>query len=169
MDQLFFGGTLSVVPHPSVKPYTPPLASVFLEFPYTGYTKRMRAVPGHPCTLPGALTTAYHTPSMWFAKMLSESFWQDPAYPRKSENSFHRTPILISNSPDNTGFGPTDYETPDLQDFSTFQYKYPEDEVIMKELQRREDMLEEYRDPWGAIYFQDVRLFPIVESVLKST
>ncbi|KAI8626591.1 hypothetical protein F5Y19DRAFT_446254 [Xylariaceae sp. FL1651] len=52
----------------------------------------------HPMLGPGARFTTRRIPASWASKLLSASFWENAAIPRKSENSFHLNPLFTSTT-----------------------------------------------------------------------
>ncbi|KAI0869580.1 hypothetical protein GGS24DRAFT_511783 [Hypoxylon argillaceum] len=161
MDQLFFGGIKGLLPIPTtdMRPQPPPLVMSFTEFPHAGYT-RIMAAPNSAFNQIGAMAVMYYTPSTWASKMLSEAFWRDPAYPRKSDNSFHRNPLLITQHPNETGTRPWSYVPPTLQDSAKFQLQYPEDDVARQDWKAREKAWNAFRASWWAPYHYDWKWSP---------
>ncbi|KAI1303985.1 hypothetical protein F5Y03DRAFT_407032 [Xylaria venustula] len=89
MDQLFFGGSLFIMPISSENPLIP-VVMIIQEFPWSCY--KGRTVPGSPFLSPDARDTAHFIPLTWVSKLLSESFWNDPVYPKKLRDLAHRYP-----------------------------------------------------------------------------
>ncbi|KAI0097440.1 hypothetical protein GGR51DRAFT_566510 [Nemania sp. FL0031] len=146
MEQSFFGGCSSLLPlNGDIEPRPKPLAMVFFEWPYPGETRRI--APGSDFIQDGYLNTSYHVPSAWCAKMLSESFWQDPSITRKSENNFHRNPVFIVNYETRGGTkGPA--RKPAVQDLDLLPYKYPEDQMSVEAWEERIRIWESHRAAW---------------------
>ncbi|KAI0472242.1 hypothetical protein F4859DRAFT_515090 [Xylaria cf. heliscus] len=148
MDQLFWGGVISSDPGGATKAGAPPLGLCITEWPWDGYVGQP-AVPDSAFMEPGAIIRNHHVPSTWVSKMLSESFWQDPAYPKKSANFFHRNAIFVSESP-NVGGGPATYNPPQVRDLEPLPVKYPGDTMLVEAWEERKRFWDEFRDPWHA-------------------
>ncbi|KAI3319537.1 hypothetical protein HD806DRAFT_539231 [Xylariaceae sp. AK1471] len=52
----------------------------------------------HPMFAQGSTIRTWRIPASWASKLLSASFWNDATLPRKSDNSFHMTPIFTSTT-----------------------------------------------------------------------
>ncbi|KAI0471170.1 hypothetical protein F4859DRAFT_109090 [Xylaria cf. heliscus] len=143
MDQLFFGGTTLLYPYIRDNPL-PPIRMVIREFPWLGCSEGKNPAPSCRAMDIGAPVTVHHVPSTWASKMLSESFWRDPAYPRKSDNFFHRNEIFVSVTPNNAHV-PADVEVrrPPAQ-----QNNYPEDALVMDTWDQRHRFWDRFRQGW---------------------
>ncbi|KAI8955205.1 hypothetical protein F4801DRAFT_574791 [Xylaria longipes] len=153
MDQLFWGGVLNTDPGGAVKEGAPPLGLCFTEWPWDGY-RQQPSVPDSRFMEPGAIITNHHVPLTWASRMLSESFWQDPAYPKKSANFFHRNIIFVSESPNaDSGGGPETYNPPQVRDLQSVPNKYPGDVMLVEDWDERRRLWGQFREPW----YRDVK------------
>ncbi|KAI0437977.1 hypothetical protein F4803DRAFT_555489 [Xylaria telfairii] len=132
MEQQFFGGCaiLHLV--------------VFGDFPWPGCTRHECPAPNCPSLQPGATVTAHITPAAWAAKMLSESFWQDPAYPMKSANSFHRNSVFFADAI----VGAMGQPDAQARSLDTLPFQYPEDAMALDAWDERNRIWDSYRQGW---------------------
>ncbi|KAI0902924.1 hypothetical protein F4823DRAFT_569205 [Ustulina deusta] len=146
MEQLFFGGCEIRYPLSSSQNdnNTLPLTSTFTEWPWAW--SGQRTAPTGAFLQDGHIGRAYHIPLTWISKMLSESFWQDPAFPNKSERFFHRNTIFMIE------YEITDRSAkkikPKIQDLRSLPYSYPEDAKVREAWDERSELWENYRAPW---------------------
>ncbi|KAI1420126.1 hypothetical protein F5Y12DRAFT_792230 [Xylaria sp. FL1777] len=141
MDQLFFGGSETIVPVAFEAPVMP-LVMIIREFPWKGYPGR--TAPQSPFLTPGAVDRVHHIPLTWASKMLAESFWKDPAYPKKSENFFHRNPLFISetsNIATNTGES-------QAQNLQGLPHSYSDDAVLLQNWNEKLRLWDSFRQGW---------------------
>ncbi|GAW16576.1 hypothetical protein ANO14919_060080 [Xylariales sp. No.14919] len=143
MDQLFFGGTKALLPVPRGNSL-PPFASVMREFPWTGYPGH--AAPGSAFLAPGHVGRVHHVPVTWASKFLTESFWNDPAYPRKSDNFFHRNPVVFSDVPNTT----VRARPAQAHEVPYGPYSNPDDALLMENWKERERLWDGLRQGWYA-------------------
>ncbi|KAI1119898.1 hypothetical protein F5Y10DRAFT_290766 [Nemania abortiva] len=131
MEQLFFGGCLAYSPRsPATQWKSKPLAAVMRHWPWLEKSRHPPA-PNSAFLKPGHTDIASHVPSTWCSKMLGEFFWEDPSFPRKSENFFHRNSIFLleSNSSDRSSGDPG---KPTLQKLARLPRIYPEDRMALQ-------------------------------------
>ncbi|KAJ8132591.1 hypothetical protein O1611_g1032 [Lasiodiplodia mahajangana] len=152
MEQLFFGGCSCLLPLESEgEPRPRPIVMLFRDWPYPG--TQQKAAPNSAFLEDGHVNKSYHVPPAWCAKILSESFWQDPNFPRKSENNFHRNPVfLVEYMTIGGGVGPAG--RPIVQDSNLMPYIYPEDVRVVDDWEERIRIWESYRASW---YGHEVR------------
>ncbi|KAI0457302.1 hypothetical protein F5B21DRAFT_521543 [Xylaria acuta] len=146
MDQLFWGGVINSDPGGAAKRGAPPLGLCFTEWPWAGYGQKP-SVPESAFLEMGAIVTNHHVPLTWVSRMLSESFWQDPEYPKKSANFFHRNFIFVSESPNDVN-GPATYNPPQVRDLDLLPVKYPGDTMLVEDWDERQRLWDQFRDPW---------------------
>ncbi|KAK5624956.1 hypothetical protein RRF57_000672 [Xylaria bambusicola] len=146
MEHKFFGGCHFRHPHITGNDkYAIPLAIVANEWPWSW--SKDEKVPDAKFAKDGYVGRLDHIPSLWISKVLSESFWQDPAFPSKSENFFHRNRI-ISLEYEIEGGIPRYREGVIVKDPNLLKYKYPEDGHLVRELEERNYQWENYRRSW---------------------
>ncbi|KAI1121982.1 hypothetical protein F5Y10DRAFT_287633 [Nemania abortiva] len=163
MDQLFFGGTLHT--HPQALP-TPllPMVAVLKEFPSTNLpVRRTLIVPNSAFLKDDALNITHFVPLVWVSKMLSESFWQDPAYPKKSENFFHRNPIFVSETR-NDAPRPS---APIVRALAGLSYSYSDDNVLVEQWNEKERCWNSFRDGWYPRELKNWERSPWSECLLR--
>ncbi|KAJ2985820.1 hypothetical protein NUW58_g5331 [Xylaria curta] len=138
MDQWIWGGVFYTEPtrdtgHGAAA--APPLGYSTIGFPWAGYTNRP-AAPGSTFTQIGAPIWCQSISAAWVSKILGEAFWKDKAYPRKSDNFFHRNVLLASMS-SNAGRRPREWVEPKLQNVGTQAHNYAEDAKLLAEWQNK--------------------------------
>ncbi|KAI0973309.1 hypothetical protein F4678DRAFT_477770 [Xylaria arbuscula] len=141
MDQLFFGGTEMLFPL-SDQSTLKPVVMIIQEFPWSGYDGR--SVPGSAFLSPDARDTVHYVPLTWASKMLSESFWNDSAYPKKSENFFHRNSFLISR----TRVGARHTAEPRSKKLRDLAHRYPDDAEVFKNYYEKRRLWDNLRRGW---------------------
>ncbi|KAI1291580.1 hypothetical protein F5Y03DRAFT_376375 [Xylaria venustula] len=106
----------------------PPISFSFMEWDLYGPPVIDQRRASHSTTL---------VSTMWMSKMLSEFFWQDPAYPRKSDRYFHRRTLfrLMRNRR---------YKLRDLPSAPD-----PEDRIVMEAWEEQKRQLETNRNLWN--------------------
>ncbi|KAJ8127844.1 hypothetical protein O1611_g5793 [Lasiodiplodia mahajangana] len=141
MDQLVFGGALYF--HPGALPRTrPPVALSSKQFPFD--FDGADVVPNSAYMEPGALETLNYIPLAWASKILTESFWRDPAYPKKSENFFHRNFIIVSTTPNNA----ERCSRPEVRDLGGLPYSYPDDNILVEHWKEKQRLWDHFRKEW---------------------
>ncbi|KAI0551213.1 hypothetical protein F4679DRAFT_593659 [Xylaria curta] len=73
-----------------------PINVVYVTWP--GFRGNNVLNPNHYAFSPDHEFKTWRIPSTWASMMLSSSFWDDPAIPRKSDNRFHLSPLFISHT-----------------------------------------------------------------------
>ncbi|KAI0518054.1 hypothetical protein F5B22DRAFT_654381 [Xylaria bambusicola] len=141
MDQAFFGGTKALAPLTKTE-IVPPMIFAMKEFPFRSY--KGRSAPRSAFLRPDATNTFHHVPLTWVSKMLSEHFWQDPTYPRKSDNYFHRN-FLCSSITSNSARVTNDAQPQNLQGLP---YSYPDDALVMANWNERHRLWNHFRRGW---------------------
>ncbi|KAF2964060.1 hypothetical protein GQX73_g9511 [Xylaria multiplex] len=140
MDQLFFGGSEFLFPAAS-SASMPPISMGIREFPWRSYGGR--AVADSAFLQPDALDVIHHVPLTWASQLLSESFWRDPDFARKSENFFHRNDILVSATP----AAATEYYEPEVN-LGDREHFYLDDEDVADNFELRCDLWNNIRGEW---------------------
>ena len=165
MEQLIFGGVSETLrklhPPPSyqsgpndipafvwgeVSP--PPLLQAIRVWPWASAAHRWPPAKLHNAWLKnGAKTRVYLIPSTWSSKLLSEAFWNDPRYPRKSDNFFHNSrrfrmtaPIMHAKT--------TDCGMLEIVYRRNEPYLYPEENTLISDWNAQKDALYNIQGPW---------------------
>ncbi|KAI0865895.1 hypothetical protein F4860DRAFT_509777 [Xylaria cubensis] len=100
MEQVFFGGVCATLPSSSdgSQP-SPPLLQVLREWPSANQASSYTpAGEDKPFMKDGALTTIFHVPTTWPSKLLTDSFWNDPAF-TKSDDCFQNGRVFVMQAP----------------------------------------------------------------------
>ncbi|KAF2964089.1 hypothetical protein GQX73_g9465 [Xylaria multiplex] len=151
MENVFFGGIFVVEPESlgtPERPHPPPLLKIFRNWPYANYTGKP-AAPNSDFKKDGYINVSYHVPSTWISKILSESFWRDRRFPRKSENHFHRNPIFVLENQKIGGYSDRRINGEVLAaDLTTLKYRYDEDEVAIDDWSTRLHTWDDAREIW---------------------
>ncbi|KAI8635429.1 hypothetical protein F5Y19DRAFT_482660 [Xylariaceae sp. FL1651] len=171
MEQLFFGacqfvhreltipvnskrvshqgtGFNSLIAFADTKALSPPLVMILKEWPWEEET--WPSVPNSSFTQQGHMIVTHFVPMTWVSKLLGESFWRDPAYPRKSDNFFHRNSLFYAESPEmGGGQGPLQWLKPQVRDLRSLPYSYPDDVKVVEAWNTRERLWATFRRPWA--------------------
>ncbi|KAI0533016.1 hypothetical protein GGR58DRAFT_488285 [Xylaria digitata] len=151
MENVFFGGIFLVEPESSgypERPHPPPLIQAFRNWPYAGYTSKP-AAPDSDFKKDGYINVSQHATSTWISKILSDSFWHDEAFPRKSENFFHRNPLFILENKKLPGYSERRINGEVLAaDLTTLKYRYDEDEIAIEDWNTRLRTWDNARELW---------------------
>ncbi|TRX89924.1 hypothetical protein FHL15_009196 [Xylaria flabelliformis] len=100
MEQVFFGGLCTTLPtsYDRSQP-PPPLLQVLREWPSANQASSfVPAGEDKPFMKDGALTTIFHVPTTWPSKLLTDSFWNDPAF-AKSDDFFQNGRVFVMQAP----------------------------------------------------------------------
>ncbi|KAF2964710.1 hypothetical protein GQX73_g8863 [Xylaria multiplex] len=100
MEQSIFGGVVDLVPMADdTRTVCPPLILYFTQWPHIFEKDKFKPADSKSAYLQdGAKYLKYHTPSTWSSKLLSETFWNSPAFPRKSDNFFHNPRLFYTEA-----------------------------------------------------------------------
>ncbi|KAI8631537.1 hypothetical protein F5Y19DRAFT_493414 [Xylariaceae sp. FL1651] len=139
MEQFIFGGMSTIQPSPDI-----PISWITFNFPNTLY-QIWNAVPGKWQEI-GEPMICGLVPATWTSKILSEAFWQDPAYPQKSANFFHRNPVFTSTSANTTGT--RQWVTTQAIDLSTLPQAYDEDNMAVRAWTESHQLWNNLRAGW---------------------
>ncbi|KAI1751589.1 hypothetical protein F4782DRAFT_547587 [Xylaria castorea] len=163
MEQSIFGGVHELIPILPDRHQPPPLAEVLLEWPYASYGSEESPAGWNKAFLEdGALTTIYHVPSVWSSKLLTASFWNDPAYLRKSDNFFHNSRIFkmtapIKNRKTGECTSPLAVRVPNQPGQP---YHYPENQKVADDWFHQGELWNSLRDPWYQNTFKEWEISP---------
>ncbi|KAI0457558.1 hypothetical protein F5B21DRAFT_84025 [Xylaria acuta] len=100
MDMAVWGGVFELGQRAGID--RPPLGFFSMNWPIADHCKSIRRgtfIEGHDEFADGKIIEKDLIPAEFASKMLSQSFWDDPEIPRKSDNFFHRTRLFISKTP----------------------------------------------------------------------
>ncbi|KAJ3579028.1 hypothetical protein NPX13_g1535 [Xylaria arbuscula] len=140
-----------------------PLVIVSYEYPWC-WASHDR-VPDATYARDGHVGYVDHVPSTWISKMLSESFWQDLNFPRKSENFFHnnrigRVKYTIQN------MRPQYSVKLLLEDPDLLTHKYPEDRILVDDILETNRQWMNYREFWYQRTFKEWDSTPIARRMV---
>ncbi|KAI1358412.1 hypothetical protein F5Y08DRAFT_345730 [Xylaria arbuscula] len=141
MDQVYFGGTKCLAPI-AREDAVPPIVFAIKEFPWLGCSGR--AAPRSRHLKLDAVDTVHHVPLTWVSKMLSEHFWKDPQYPRKSDNYFHRNALYSSETPHKS----PEAMASEPQSLEGLTYSYPDDALVVATWKERHRLWKQFRHGW---------------------
>lgn len=122
----------------------PPVLLAMGQFPWPDCTGCEYPAPNCPLLKRGADLIMHHTPAAWCSKMLSESFWKDRNYPRKSRNSFHRNTVFFSAAT----VGVIKQPDAQFQSLDALPHRYPEDTMTVNTWIERNRLWDSYRQGW---------------------
>ncbi|KAI0489927.1 hypothetical protein F4859DRAFT_509506 [Xylaria cf. heliscus] len=136
----------------------PPLGLVSLNWPLADVARhRLRGtfINGHGDFAPGKIIEKDLIPVEFASKLLSESFWNDPDIPRKTDNFFHRTRLFISRTPYVANDSINAYANPMVINQSLSSSNLTQSEKVMiKEWGEREALWNTLRGSWYQVNYE---------------
>ncbi|KAI1360119.1 hypothetical protein F5Y08DRAFT_348996 [Xylaria arbuscula] len=146
-EQLVFGGINESLPF-TEGPCPPPLLQAMRTWPYARASEYwLPANPNSSYIKDGAKTRVYIIPSTWSSKLCSEAFWNDPQYPRKSDNFFHNSRRFRTTAPIKNK-RTLDCSQPDVVYRRNEPYLYPEENTLIDDWNAQKALLESIQGPW---------------------
>ncbi|KAI0546728.1 hypothetical protein F4679DRAFT_587253 [Xylaria curta] len=162
MEHSFFGGVQRLAPEISGGYKAAQLMQYFHAWPDANEAFDFEAGGDRAFLEDGALSTIYHIPSTWSSRLLSDSFWKDAAFLRKSDNFFHNSRLFIVTAPIKN-YKVIEYESPrltNIQDQPGQPYNYPENKQIAEDWIHQTRLWETLRAPWYQRAFNEWEVSP---------
>ncbi|RYC57215.1 hypothetical protein CHU98_g9006 [Xylaria longipes] len=151
-NNFFFGGIQKLEPELDQRPNPPPLVQIFKKWPWASHAFESQPADRDSDFLKdGAAATIYHVPSTYPSKLLAESFWQNLAYSRKSDNFFHKTHLFRVRAPI-LNRRATEFKEPAVVKVVSRPYTYPEDDFVLDAWKFQLDHWDSIRTPWYKQY-----------------
>ncbi|KAI1747427.1 hypothetical protein F4782DRAFT_552106 [Xylaria castorea] len=133
-------------------PTRPPLGLFSQNWPISDHSKPNRRgvfIDVHEDFAAGKPIEKDIVPAEFTSKLLSESFWNDPEIPRKTDNYFHRTRLFTSRTPYEPGRTTADYMNPVNIDQSLDLEQLTQTEKLMvQDWKEREALWDTVRAEW---------------------